>query len=514
MKIHFFLCLINSIIILVISMEEKKKTVKKSTTKKTPTKGGNVSYIAKKTKKRSSTQLKKMSMSSDDIFEQVMLKKQKRVEARAIRLSKKELMELSNDDLFDHIMAKSASKKAKRKVRENLKKEQVVESLKTEITIENSKDECLQEPVISLDEAKNEEEHLSLEDIAKAASQNESSDIFIDTVNDKKTNKIFRISMVSLVVVIFIFVGILLKSSISFSTVNDLEVVKSLDAFIDTRPAEYDSCLKNKYTNDSFSLMMQEYIDELNNELDSTPSVSVLYKDLTNDFSFSKGEENVYYAASTMKSLAALYIYSKALNGELDLEDTVTYSSKFRVPFSPRTSQYKYGDKITLRELVKNSVEVSDNSAYLMLVSYIGTSTLREFGNSLGAVHSLAGADYYGNINLNDGYIYMYNLFEFFNTAGDLGVELESYFLAADQNSFSDPDNNVLAAHKYGSYDIYYNDIGIVYDAHPYVLVVLTHYGYNSDNQQLVRSIADKVKILHNHYYEAIENYCYTSIYK
>ena len=104
---------------------------------------------------------------------------------------------------------------------------------------------------------------------------------------------------------------------------------------------------------------------------------------------------------------------------------------------------------------------------------------LREFGLSIGAKNTLDTGDIFGNITTEDAVAYMQTLYDFINNNGELGEELKTYFVNAEQNDLALPENNILAAHKYGEYDNTYNDIGIVYDEHPYLLIVLTEEGWN-----------------------------------
>ena len=143
--------------------------------------------------------------------------------------------------------------------------------------------------------------------------------------------------------------------------------------------------------------------------------ISISYYDLNLGFEYKYNENIKYYAASTMKSLAALYIYDKAWNDEINLDDTITYTSKYKWGASKFMQSHKYGDAITIRELVKYSVIVSDNSSYQMLVDYIGKSNLREYGKSLGASLTMSGSDNFGYIDVNDGIIYMKAINDFIN---------------------------------------------------------------------------------------------------
>ncbi len=251
---------------------------------------------------------------------------------------------------------------------------------------------------------------------------------------------------------------------------------------------------------------------ELDSYLESKYDASVMYEDLSFGYTYAYNTDEVYYAASTIKALDALYIYTKAFQGELNLDDTMTYSSKYKVSSSRAMKKHKYGDKISLRTLVEYAITVSDNSAHQMLVSYIGKKNLKEFGKSLGAKNTLVGSDNFGRISTEDAIIYMKEINKLINESGEMGEELKSYFLEADQNGLEFEDLRIQAIHKYGEYKEYYHDIGIVYTDKPYAVAILTYEG-KDDFLEIVKDINSRVYKLHNIYYSSRENICSLEVY-
>ena len=78
---------------------------------------------------------------------------------------------------------------------------------------------------------------------------------------------------------------------------------------------------------------------------------------------------------------------------------------------------------ISLRDLVKYAITVSDNSAHQMLVDYIGFTNLKKYGNSLGAKNTLIGGDNFGQIDTNDSIAYLTELYKFINDNFDFSVD-------------------------------------------------------------------------------------------
>lgn len=291
-----------------------------------------------------------------------------------------------------------------------------------------------------------------------------------------------------------------------------IEVEKARKALEKKQKKEYDACLIRPLDENDSSEELNQYISSLNDYLKKEYRMSVSYEDLTYGFMYEYNGKVDYYAASTIKSLAAMYIYEKAFNGEINLDDTVTYTSKLRRGVSLEMKKHKYGDKIKLRDLVKYAITVSDNTAHNMLVHYIGINKLKSYGNEMGANLTHLNGDLFGYIDVDDGIIYMKKLNDLINNTGDYGIELESYFLAADQNGLEMPEKDIKAAHKYGEYEYFYHDIGIVYDKKPYVVAILTHEG-RKDFQAIIKDVNARIYELHNLYYKNRESYCNNLVY-
>lgn len=289
----------------------------------------------------------------------------------------------------------------------------------------------------------------------------------------------------------------------------DFEYVESY--FVRKDP-EYISCMNSILDSSIIPDDMNVYIDDLNEYL-SQYKVSVLYYDLTNNFKYTYGENGYYYAASTAKMVVALYIYKNASDGLINLDDTIVFQRKYRNPNSLINAKYNYGTRITIRELVEASILVSDNSAYNMLVDYVGKNNIIAYGHSLGASYTL-NTDTFGHININDAYYYLNALNGYLNSPGELPMELKKLFLDADENNLNLEDLNVYAAQKYGHYGAYYHNIGIMYAEHPYLLAILSLEGTKDDLEERINSISQEVYQFHLNYYSSKENYCINTISK
>lgn len=270
---------------------------------------------------------------------------------------------------------------------------------------------------------------------------------------------------------------------------------------------KYEACMKKPYDKSELSDQLIQDIGSLDKYIKKNYKLSVKYEDISTGFKYVYNSKETYYAASTIKLLDALYIYNKAALNELDLDETLEYTSNDVNSNSKGMNKHNIGDEISLRELVKYAIIYSDNSAHQMLIRYIGFNTLKSYGNSLGATLTLTGGDNFGSINVSDASIYLKAIYQFIEKNETLGKELKEYLVEAEVNGIKYPDLNVDVAHKYGYYDYIYNDLGIVYDDNPYIIAILTYHG-NDNYIEITNDISKKINDLHHEFYSNRESIC------
>ena len=226
-------------------------------------------------------------------------------------------------------------------------------------------------------------------------------------------------------------------------------------------------------------------------------NISIAYLDINSGYSYNYHADKVYYAASTIKTLSAIYLYEQALNNKEDLSKTLKYKSKYIRHDSLAMQYHKLGAEIPIKDLIKYAITVSDNTAYNMLINYIGKNTLKEYGHSLGATYTLNLQDNYGSITTSDSLIYLKKLYELINTNNPLSEDLKNIFLNSDENYLKI--NNYEALAKYGFYDQNFHLIGIVLTPNPYIISILTLHG-KDDYESIIKDINSKIYTLHNLY--------------
>lgn len=221
---------------------------------------------------------------------------------------------------------------------------------------------------------------------------------------------------------------VIVKKPVSFDTVNKEEYLKSLEKYIE----------------------------------DKNYNVSIGYVNLETGYTYLYRNNVVYYGASLVKTVDALYVYEK-------------------MSFDEAT-----------RLKVEKAISVSDNTAHRQLVDMIGIENLRQYGRGMGASNFLtrSNSDYFGNTTVNDQIAIWKYLYKFINT-NSKGNELKKYFI----NSYC---NNLLfdgiptTMHKYGYYGDYFHNVGIVYSDSPYLVVILTKHG-NNNYKGVIKDLSKKI---------------------
>lgn len=263
----------------------------------------------------------------------------------------------------------------------------------------------------------------------------------------------------------------------------------------------YNDCLTNPLLEENFN-------NETNNKKDEIIAyakqygLKYTYEDLKFNYQINYNETNSLYGASLIKLVTAIYL----IENNVDLSQTMKYTSNFVSGSSSGMEKRKLGENVTLKDLMKYSITVSDNTAHHMLVNFIGKNNLRDYAKNLGATAIFTGSsDDYGNQNTHDTNIYLKKAYELIKT-NENGALLREYMLNTKKNNLT-VDGVVTIAHKYGSYNSFFHDIGINLDNHPYAISVLTTKG-DPAGGQYINYISKLTKEFNDLYYSNQETYC------
>ena len=339
----------------------------------------------------------------------------------------------------------------------------------------------------------------------------------------KKKKRIIKIVRLFLIALIFLIISVTFirifkeKDNIKLPFINEKEKREQEEreeALRKQKEEEYNTCVNKPYADTELTEELQNKKQEVNNLIvKNNYKASVYYEDITTGFTYTYNAKTVYYGASLIKLVDALYLINKAIEGSIDLDtETMTYTAEYKKAFSSGMSSHNYGDKVTLRELITHAISVSDNTAHMMLYDYIGRENLRVFGMSLGAKAILpTGSDKFGNQTAEDTNLYLKEAYRIITENEEYGSFLKEIMDNNVRNSFNT--DTIRIYHKYGACDpYYYHDIGLSLETHPYAISILTLHE-NSNYKEVVQNIHAKIIELQDLFYETRESNCHVEIY-
>ena len=204
-----------------------------------------------------------------------------------------------------------------------------------------------------------------------------------------------------------------------------------------------------------------------------------------------------YFSACTVK-MPVMYSYCKLADaGLIDMNKELTYMSKHFYKGSGKIRYQPFGTKYTTAQLINESLSISDNVAYVMLLDAYGKVPVNTLMDELGC----------SSINLSSSGKWAKNI-----KAKDLATvwnEIYNYFCSDATNAELLKNACTNTPYNYGTLCITedyshksgdnfgefcaYNDAGIVWSEVPYVYVVLT----NSEGTQYdINTVNSAMKIV------------------
>lgn len=332
----------------------------------------------------------------------------------------------------------------------------------------------------------------------------------------KKLKKPNRNCLWFILLFFFVLVILFLNSYINFDTSIE-EILPAIDSRKDDveeqqKLSEYNTCLNASYTDNELTDEIKLLKEDIDNYIvDNNFKTSVYYEDITTGFTYTYNASTVYYGCSLIKLVDALYLIEKATNGEIDLDnEKIVYTKNYKVDYSSGMATRTIGEEVSLRDLITYAISVSDNTAHLMLIDYIGFNNLKEYGESLGAKVILTGGDKYGNQTAEDTNIYLKEAYKIITENQEYGEFLKNIMDNDERNAFNTEDIKIY--HKYGSYGSNFHDIGLSLEERPYAISIFTLHE-NSNYQEVIQGIHAKVRVLHNAFYEQRKTSCYKEVY-
>jgi len=190
-------------------------------------------------------------------------------------------------------------------------------------------------------------------------------------------------------------------------------------------------------------------------------------------------EQTTFTAASTIKLPLNLLYYDMIAAEEISEDSTLVYYSGCTASGAGSTaSRYSPGNSVPLSYLLEQSILYSDNTAANILIAGLGYS---EYRNRITRYSDEEFVDEFYTSNLTTS-AFAYDVMRYLYENSDCyPTLLEDMTLACEGHYLKKNFDYYTVAHKYGSYNGYVHDYGIIYTPSPYLIGVFTKNVYNAE---------------------------------
>lgn len=267
------------------------------------------------------------------------------------------------------------------------------------------------------------------------------------------------------------------------------------------------NCLKTPLPEDNMSNELKDISKDLENLMnESKYNFAFKYKDLNTGFCLSYNSNQPIFAASTIKAPEAIYIYEEAEKGNINLDDTITYTSNYYSGGTGILKNRSFNVNYSIRDLVSYSIIHSDNAAHLMLNNKYKAENINNYWSNLGTTTIYKNNRAWCDINANDATIYMTELYNYIEGNNKYSNELLDFFKKS-WKIISVPDKNIQIASKSGWSEYSLHDVSLIFDENPYTLAILTNRGY-TDYQFFFNKVSNLIYNFHKKYWQEKINNC------
>ena len=243
------------------------------------------------------------------------------------------------------------------------------------------------------------------------------------------------------------------------------------------------------YIEETESEEVKKLISQIMNEngLNSNSFGFFFYNINTREYYFYN--ENKYFtAASTVKVPVAMLYYDKINAGEITKEDTLLYkSSAYEAGAGDVTLKYKAGSNMPYSVLLEELIVNSDNTANNILIGNIGFDKYRYEIAKYSDIE-LSSQFYSSNVTCP---AYSYDVIKYLYKHSDEYQELIENMKKSSYGKYLKEYLDYDVAHKYGSYNGYVHDYGIIYGKETYLMGVFTK--NKNDAPTLIANIGKQV---------------------
>jgi len=230
--------------------------------------------------------------------------------------------------------------------------------------------------------------------------------------------------------------------------------------------------------------------------------LAVYYYDIENGYTFEYNGDVIFDSASIIKAPMALSILQavEADPEKYDLTEKIVYEESMYQKGSGSIKNSEIGKEYTFLELFEYMLDESDNVAFYQIKDKFGYSFLRAFATE----HKLDSMRRtLAEISAKDAGKVMLEIYNYINGENEYS-ELVYESMCESSHTVLIPYavRSKTTIHKYGWDTDAYHDMAVVYDEHPYIVVVLSNFDQGgTEIDKYLRSIIQLIDKMHNNFY-------------
>jgi len=226
--------------------------------------------------------------------------------------------------------------------------------------------------------------------------------------------------------------------------------------------------------------------------------------DIDTNMTISYNGNKNFQPASTVKAGMALYAVKQIENGKYNFEDLMTYESKHYCEGSGNIQNYNVGTQFSLKDIIHETINVSDNIGYYMLLDKFGYEGYNEMISDLGCKTWLNDYTKWGYLTPQELNLIWQEIYAYSKQSPE-GEWLFNEFLNAEFNFIKECLPEYNSAHKSGFNRHGYHDSAVVFGDRTYVLTIMTTQSWwNTSNLDKLAEPLDDAVQAYNKYLETI----------
>lgn len=206
-------------------------------------------------------------------------------------------------------------------------------------------------------------------------------------------------------------------------------------------------------------------------------NISLVAMSLSDNKAIAYNTKQGYFSACTIKIAYILSCCKQIDEGAADKDTLLTYKKKHYHDGSGQIRKEKYGTQYTIEYLIKQSLSISDNVAYAMLIDYFGFDYYNKMVAELGC-SSIKLQDMWARSAKVKDYVILWNeVYNYFQSKTKMSKIMKN---ACTNTPFNYGTRTLGASYSHKSGDNFgaaatYSDAGIVWSDKPYIYVVFTN---------------------------------------